>query len=57
MPRHMRKLRFPNGESEYRIFVVELEVGVLIWGRKGLWVVSSIAELLVFLERLVCGFR
>lgn len=50
MPQRVRKLRFPDGDSEHRSTEVELLVGSTVRCRGATWVVASVTETVALLE-------
>ena len=50
MPQRIRKLRFPDGDSEYRTTEADLKVGTIIRSRGTNWVIASVTDGLAVLE-------
>jgi hypothetical protein len=50
MPQRIRKLRFPDGDGEYRTTEVDLKVGTRIRSRGREWVIVSVTDGLAVLD-------
>jgi hypothetical protein len=50
IPQRITKLRFPDGDAEYRTTQVDLKVGTIIRSRGQDWVIASVTDGLAMLE-------